>query len=876
MNDPDDTVHESMFPIRQRRFDVFISHAREDAGIARALAEAIEARGFTVWHMTKLKVGEPMQAIEHALRSSGAIIVLLSAASISSPFIAREIETALTAFPRSAVFPVAVGEVDVRTTPPWLATRKWLYLHDSLRIGRLVEQLLPGLDAVTGARGSDAGTATVHGQLPPRTPLVGVDDHLQRLRSQLVGMTLIVGEAGTGKTMLAREYAFHMRNEMDFIWWWSASITPVEDLIQQLQRIEDETVPGERGLIVVDELDAIDARLPLQELEAISRRHRVVVTSRRILNASSLRDQQPTVLTLGPLSQADVAHYFDIFMPQLPGHERAGLARIADSMGRSGFALRLITQALQTHSIEAVQAAASTGRGIVDTSVQLLLDRLSADERHRLDVLSFCSRFLTLVRSNKQWILPQDDTLFAVLIDWGLCTTEADGTVVLRRPIVDFLRGRATRQAFEDALAYLAPRLPDPNDPNAQSYLSGVTELTDIAELDWGPDTAGNLAELLIWQASLWLASGEPERADMVCSRALAMAAESGQVLLRIRALNLQSALAFNRGRIDEASAIELRTADLATIELGPEHPISISALANLATTRRAQGDLPEAITLLRRAVALGQRILPDNHPDLETTRINLAVCLRDAGMAKEALALLNEAGRNATDNRMGLQADQIRAAVLMDVGRPEEAAELLTEALKRVTSIGLSGTTDALTARTNLATLYARIGRLDEALALQSEVVEQLDVISGPDHPATLSARNNYAGLLAEEGSLTNAYELWFDVATSRDRVLGAEHPDTLQSWLRVAAAASAKGDSRQALKLYGDLLERVVRVLGPNHPTSYSVREEFARELGRAGEVESSRRAYRELLADFDGVLPSDHPTVRRVAAVVGDDGP
>jgi tetratricopeptide (TPR) repeat protein len=872
MSDLTDAVHEPSSPIRRRTWDVFISHAREDAAIARALGNAIEDRGFTVWFDARLNGGEPQ-----ALRSSGVVIVLLSAASLSSPSVGREIDVALEALPRNAVLPVAVGEVDVRTTPPWLATRKWLYLRDGRHVDRLIDQLLPALDAALGSHGSGGGTARIIGELPPRTPLVGVDEYLRRLRSQRTGLICIVGQSGIGKTKLAREYAFQVRNEVDFIWWLSGTFTLAADLEQQLRRVEEEAAPGDRGLVVVDEVDAVEnARGSLRQLAMLSRQHRVVITARHITDTGFMREQESAVLTVGPLSPADVANYLDTFTPGLRPQERAELARIAESTGGSPLVLRLVTQALRTHSIEEVLAAASPPETTISWTLYVLLDRLSADERHRLDVLSFCSGFLSTVRSNKRWILSGDNALFARLIDWGLCTTQVDGTVLFHRLIVDFLRAHASRQAFEDALAYLAPRLPDPNESIAQDCLSSVTELTDIAKLDWGPDAAGNLAELLIWQASVWRATGASERAEMLCPRALAMATDSGQALLRIRALNLQSALAFDRGRIDEASVIERRTADFATSELGPEHPIAIASLANLATSRRAQGDLAEAITLLRRAVDLGQRTLPDEHPDLTTARINLAVCLRDAGLAEEALILLREAGHHTTSDRMRLQVYQIRAAVLTDTGRLEEAAAVLSEALDSTDRIGLSESTEVLTARANLATVYARIGRLSEALALQSEVVDQFEVVYGPDHPATLSARNNYAGLLAEAGSLEAASRLFSDVATSRARILGAEHPDTLQSWLRVARTASVQGNSRRALELYSDLLARVVRVLGPDHPTSLAVREEYAREVGRTGDVAGARLAFRELLADLERVLSPGHPMTRRVAATVADGEP
>lgn len=875
MGDSADAVRGPSSPIRQRAVDVFISYAREDSEVARALGSAIEARGLTTWSDAMLGGGQPLQVIEQKLRSSGAVVVLLSDASLSSRWIDREVNVALEVLPRSAVLPVAVGEVEVRAMPPWLATRKWLHLRDSRHAQRLVDQLMPALEAALGSRESDTGTARIDGDPPPRRPLVGVDEYLRRLGSQDVGITWIVGHPGTGKTGLAREYAHQLRNKVSFICWLSCSTGSVDDIDAQLRRIPAETTPADHGLVVLDGFDEVEnSSAVIPQLEVLSRDHRVVITTRHIVDPEYMQFPETSILTVGPLSYADIARYLEVFAPQLQSSERAELTEVAKSMDASPLTLRLIAQVLQAGRTDMVLAALSRPGTTTENTLQVLLDRLSPGQRHRLYVLSFCSDILSMVRSDEQWRLPEDNALFSRLLDWGLCSAQADRTAFTHQLIVDFLRANAPRRALEDAFAYLAPRLPDPGEPRAQDYLSSVSSLTDMAELDWGPDTSADLSELLIWLASVWRSAGDPERAEILCPRALVMAEMSGQTLPLIRALNLQSALAFDRGRLGQASDIERRAADLAVSELGSDHPIAVASLANLAVSRRAQGDLPEAITLLRQVVELGQRTMHDEHPDLIATRINLAICLRDAGLAEETLQLLNEIRRHTGSQRVLLQVDQILAAVLADTGQEKEALAVLHGALEAMDRERLTGTTDALTARANLASVYARVGKLSEAAALQSDVADQFAVICGPDHPATLSARSKYAGLLAETGALDEALRLLSDVTSRRARVLGHEHPDTLQSRLLVARITSAQGDTYRALELYSGLFPQVVRVLGPDHPTSLAVREEMALMRARTGDSVGARLAFRELLADLDRVLSPEHPMRMRVAATVAEE--
>jgi tetratricopeptide (TPR) repeat protein len=871
MSDYDQIAHESTSPIRRRSWDVFISYAREDAAIANSLGEAIEARGLTTWFDAKLKDGEPLQAINQALRSSGAAIVLLSTASLSSPWLRKEVAEALNALPRDRVFPIAVGEMDVRNLPSWLSDRQWLHLRDPRNVTKLVDKLLPVLEAMLGGRDDEVGTAQLIGEIPPRVPLVGVDTYLSQLRRQRAGITWIVGRGGIGKTALALEYAFQVRNKVDFILWLSGEGAHAPEFEQQLCLIEDQTRRAGHGpgLIVVDGLDSVsdDLREAIGRLDTLGGHHRILITIRRVGDAQLMREHKHSILMLGPLSPADVGDYLDAVAPKIKPQERRELERVAQSMGGSPFLLRLVTQALRLRSVDDVLSAPTTN-ATINRALQILRSQLSEVERQRLDVLSFCSGLLTTVRTNKHWRLPGDDELFTRLLDWGLCAQLGEKTV-FHDLILELLRQDAPRPALEEAIAYVTQRLPDPSDAGSQEFLPSVVELTELTELDWSQDVSANLAELLIWQASVWRSAGEPERAELLCPRALVLAEKSDQTLLRIRAMNLQSALAFERGRVSEASEIERHTSDIALEILGPDHPITIASLANLATTLRAQGDLAGAITLLRQVVDQSQAVLAPDHPDLVAAQSNLAICLREVGYVHEAMELLIKATSHTTNNRVRLGLDRLLAALLADEGKLEEASTVLTNSLARVESAHSSGSTDVLMARANLAMIYARLGRIHEGLSIQSEVVDRFEVMHGPDHPSTLSARNNYALLLSEAGSPSDALQLFSEVAASRARTLGPDHPETLQSQLLAARETSNQSEHRRALEMYSDLLSRVVRVLGPEHAMSFTVREELAEQLGQIGHVSGAQLAYRELLADLDSVLPPDHPMIRRVQA-------
>jgi tetratricopeptide (TPR) repeat protein len=870
-------LHRQGQQIRPRSWDVFISYAREDSKIAQLLTEALGNRGFSVWLDTELKAGEPLQAVERAINSSGAVIALLSAASLSSRWLRREVDIALRALPAQYVVPIAVGDVDVRNLPSWLTDRHWLHLRDGRQVEELADRLLPSLEAALGDRDSATSKSPrIVGHVPPRVPLVGVDEYLRELRSQRTGVTWIVGIPGIGKTNLAREYAFQVRNEVSFIYWVSGmrlgANALASEIEEQLRLVENgSSEPGRRGggLVIVDELDAVsdNVRELLSYVATLGTRHRVLITARRLPDSQLMRQDDYSVIVVGPLSRAGTAEYLDIIAPPIPPREREALERIAQSTGGSPLLLRLAVELLQRRPLDEVFSETPTPEAVIDSTLDALMRELSDNERRRLHVISFCAGLLTTIRTHEQWTLPGDEALFAQLLAWGLCTERGGHTSFAHRAIPESLCRNAPREALEDAIAYVTAHLPDPADAEAGQLLASVVALSELSELGWNQDVSANLAELLIWQASVWRSDSEPARAEQLCTRALLLAAESRKTPLQIRAMNLQSALAYDQGRIAEASSIERRTADLARSELGPDHPISIASLANLAISLRALGELPEAITLLRQVVERSREVLPSGHPDLIAAFGNLAICLRAAGLFGEAMQLLRMAIDQSSNDRSRLQLDQILAALMTDVGRLDEAAAVLTDALARAEGRGITRQSDALTTRANLATVHARQGRLSEALSLQSEVVSGFEVLHGPDHPSTLSARNNYAVLLSETGAPTEALQIFADVTTDRARVLGENHPETLQSRVQVARAMRDCGDDEGALQIYSGLLAKIVRVFGPEHAFSFSVREELAQQLGRTGDPAGAQLAYRELLADLERVLSPGHPMLRRV---------
>jgi len=89
--------------------DIFISYKREEQGIARKLADALESEGWTVWWGPKLRAGEHFDdVIEKALNEAKCVVVLWSQRSVQSRYVRDEATYALD---QDKLIPIAIEDI---------------------------------------------------------------------------------------------------------------------------------------------------------------------------------------------------------------------------------------------------------------------------------------------------------------------------------------------------------------------------------------------------------------------------------------------------------------------------------------------------------------------------------------------------------------------------------------------------------------------------------------------------------------------------------------------------------------------------------------------------------------------------------------------
>ena len=225
----------------------------------------------------------------------------------------------------------------------------------------------------------------------------------------------------------------------------------------------------------------------------------------------------------------------------------------------------------------------------------------------------------------------------------------------------------------------------------------------------------------------------------------------------------------------------------------GAEHPDTLAARAQLASSTGNAGDAAAARDQYAALLPVYERVLGPEHPDTLADRGNLARWTGQAGDAPAAR-------------------DQLAALL------PVEERVLGAEH------------PSTLYARRNLARWTGEAG---DAAAARDQLAALLPVeerVLGAEHHYTLYARRSLARWTGEAGDAAAARDQLAALLPVEERVQGPEHPSTLYARADLARWTGEAGDAAAARDQYAALLPIRERVLGPKHPDTLTTRADLA----------------------------------------------
>ncbi|MEU4173320.1 tetratricopeptide repeat protein, partial [Streptomyces sp. NPDC026665] len=320
-------------------------------------------------------------------------------------------------------------------------------------------------------------------------------------------------------------------------------------------------------------------------------------------------------------------------------------------------------------------------------------------------------------------------------------------------------------------------------------------------------------------------------------------------------------------GRTTEAVQLAERVVADCERLLGGDHPDTLSARGNLASSYQQVGRTTEAVQLAERVVADCERLLGDNHPHTLTARATLASSYWQAGRTAEAIAIEERvvADREqllGDDHPSTLTARANLASSYQQAGRTTEAIQLLERVAADIKRLLGEDHPHSLTARGNLASSYWQAGRTTEAIQLLERVVADCERLLGDNHPGTLTARANLASSYRQAGRTAEAVQLAERVAADRERLLGDDHPHTLTARGNLASSYQQAGRTAEAVQLAEGVAADIKRLLGDDHPHTLAARGNLASSYKHAGRITEAVQLAERVAADSGRLLGGDHP--------------
>ncbi|KAL6240400.1 hypothetical protein RBB50_012682 [Rhinocladiella similis] len=301
---------------------------------------------------------------------------------------------------------------------------------------------------------------------------------------------------------------------------------------------------------------------------------------------------------------------------------------------------------------------------------------------------------------------------------------------------------------------------------------------------------------------------------------------------------------------------------------LGFSDARTLESLDYTAKVLRYQGKYKEAEAMHRRALAGREKELGVDHPDTLTSVDNLALVLQYRGKYEEAeemnrRALVRREKELGLDHPDTLTSVSNLALVLQYRGKYEEAEEMNRRALTgRDKELG-ENHPDTLTSVSNVALMLQDRGKYEEAEEMNRRALAGYEKELGVNHPDTLTSVSNLASVLQYRGKYEEAEEMNRRVLTVCEKELGVNHPDTLTSVANLASVLADRGKYEEAEEMNRRALAGYEKELGEDHPDTLMSVYYLAYLLNTKGDFQQALDLYRRAVSGYDRVLGAHHPT-------------
>ena len=286
-------------------------------------------------------------------------------------------------------------------------------------------------------------------------------------------------------------------------------------------------------------------------------------------------------------------------------------------------------------------------------------------------------------------------------------------------------------------------------------------------------------------------------------------------------------------GRYAEAYDFDLETLSRRESVLRARHINTLNSASAVAHSLRLLGRYRDALARQEPVVRLHVQVLGPLHPQTLGARAQLAMCRRREGgrpqdVGPSMASLLEQVVQvHGREHHRTLSFLTNYGNYLREHGDLNQARDIIAEAEGGYRALLGPAHPVATGMLANTGLVMQAAGERAEAMSMFESALAGLTATLGPDHPWVLGCALNAASARNLVGRIADAVELSRDTLRRSRRVLGDEHPLTLSGQVALSADLRAAREQEEAGKLEEDGLLSLTRTLGAQHPHTISARQ-------------------------------------------------
>ncbi|KAK2597338.1 hypothetical protein QQS21_006034 [Conoideocrella luteorostrata] len=441
---------------------------------------------------------------------------------------------------------------------------------------------------------------------------------------------------------------------------------------------------------------------------------------------------------------------------------------------------------------------------------------------------------------------------------------------LVRLAMQNWLGNEELKRIVTSAIQRLNQVFPSPEHENRVVWMKYLPHAQAALELRKHPGGGKVEASLLRDVADSYFLLAQYQKSEQMCRQSLQLSElvfGKDHWTIDYSIGNLATLLAC-QGKYNEAERMNRQTLERHEKVLGKDHPHTLASINNLAMDLDSLGKYEEAEQMHQQSLKRHKKVLGKDHPGTLHSINNLAMVLGNLGKYEEAEQMHRQSLERrekvlGKDHPDTLHSINNLATVLGRLGKYEEAEQMHRQTLERREKVLGKDHPDMLTSMNNLAIVLGDLGKYEEAEQMHRQTLERCEKVLGKDHPGTLNSINNLATVLYRLGKYEEAEQMLRQSLERREKVLGKDYPDTLTSIYNLAKVLGKLGKYEEAEQMNRQTLERREKVLGKDHPDTLTSINNLAKVLGELGKYKEAEQMYRHTLERREKVLGKDHPS-------------